>query len=195
MAADQNTREFKSMNRLSGSLVTAASLLFISAAIGEETSGPDCNKDNWEDFYPDLRDCNLREANLEDADLEDVISGGIKGKPSSLPDYWVLKKGYLIGPGADLSGANLTGANLSEARPMNADFSGATVGGAHLLNWIWSHEVGNTITTLYKNPSEWAGYYKGVKSGGIKGRPSSLPYAYKLRNGYLIGPGARPYRC
>ena len=84
------------MNPLLRSLVIAASLLFTGAAIGEETSGPQYNKDNWEDFYPDLRDCDLREANLEGADLEDVKSGGIKGKPSSLPDYWVLEKKVIL---------------------------------------------------------------------------------------------------
>jgi uncharacterized protein YjbI with pentapeptide repeats len=42
-----------------------------------------------------LEGANLREANLEGANLDDVKSGGITGKPSALPEGWVLIDGYL----------------------------------------------------------------------------------------------------
>ena len=76
-----------------------------------------CNKDNWEDYYPyKMQDCNLAGAdlkgadlewaflkganlngvNLREADLTSVISGGIKGTPKSLPDGWSLVGGVLV---------------------------------------------------------------------------------------------------
>ena len=64
-----------------------------------------CNKDNWEDYYNsdgrDMRGCDLEDANLEGANLEGINlfrlkSGGIKGKPASLPEGWSLKDGVLI---------------------------------------------------------------------------------------------------
>ena len=76
-----------------------------------------------------LEGANLREANLEGANLDDVKSGGITGKPSALPERWILSKGYLIGPGADLSGANLSGANLEGANLEGANLDDVKSGG------------------------------------------------------------------
>ena len=44
----------------------------------------------------DLEDANLEGANLEGINLFRVKSGGIKGKPASLPEGWSLKDGVLI---------------------------------------------------------------------------------------------------
>ena len=76
-----------------------------------------CNKDNWEYYYPDrMQDCNLAGAdfkgedlewaflksanlngvNLREADLAGVISGEIKGTPKSLPVGWSLVGGVLV---------------------------------------------------------------------------------------------------
>ena len=53
----------------------------------------------------------LSGVDLSGATLSNVKSGGITGDGSTtLPTNWQLIDGYLIGPGADLSGANLTGA-------------------------------------------------------------------------------------
>ena len=93
----------------------------------------------------DLFDANLSGANLSGADLSGVRSGGIVGSPFYLPTGWSLRSGYLIGPGAnlsgaDLSGADLTGANLTGANLSGADLTGATgpVG--------WTTEIADLIT-------------------------------------------------
>ena len=84
----------------------------------------------------DLTDCNLTYTNFAKANLTNttltgtggalngVTSGGITGTPKSLPSDWELADGYLVGPGANLTGANLTNANLS-----GADLTGVSSGG------------------------------------------------------------------
>jgi len=77
-----------------------------------------------------LTDAILAEANLTEANLTGVKSGGIKGRqPSALPERWILSKGYLIGPGADLSGANLSGAYLEGAYLEGANLDDVKSGG------------------------------------------------------------------
>ena len=44
-------------------------------------------------------------ADLTDANLSGVCSGGIIGSTSDLPTNWQLTGGYLVVPGANLSGA------------------------------------------------------------------------------------------
>ena len=43
------------------------------------------------------------------ADLTGVSSGGITSNPGALPTNWQLMQGYLIGPGANLSGITFLG--------------------------------------------------------------------------------------
>jgi uncharacterized protein YjbI with pentapeptide repeats len=99
---------------------------------------------------------------LGDATLTGVRSGGVTGDPT-LPVGWSLVSGYLVGPGANLTGALLSGANLTNATLTGANLSGANLSGA-------------TLT--------------GVTSGGITGTPAALPAGWTLVDGYLIGPGA-----
>ena len=110
---------------------------------------------------------------LTGANLTDVISGGITGSPSALPDNWQLASGYLIGPRAYLDGANLTGANLSDVNLANANLHKAALDDADL--------GGANLTDANLS---------GVSSGGITGNPGSLPATWQLISGYLIGPGA-----
>ena len=112
---------------------------------------------------------------LANASLSGVISGSIVGNPASLPTVpapfddevgsspWLLVKGYLIGPGANLSGAQLIGANLE-----GADLAGADLQRANLA-----------LTDLTE-----------VKSGGMVGTGITLPDHWWSKNGYLVGPGA-----
>jgi uncharacterized protein YjbI with pentapeptide repeats len=53
----------------------------------------------------DLNSTDLSGTILDGADLYGVISGEITGTPASLPVYWTLLYGYLVGAGADLEGA------------------------------------------------------------------------------------------
>ncbi len=47
----------------------------------------------------------LSSATLTGATLTGAVSQGIKGTPAALPTGWQLADGYLIGPGANLTGA------------------------------------------------------------------------------------------
>jgi len=130
--------------------------------------GPEANLTNANLIYANLTDANLTNTILTGAILTGVRSGGITGNPSALPTNWQLTQGYLIGPGANLTGAALTGADLTNTILTNADLTGAT--------------LTNTILT--------AATLTGVRSGGITGNPSNLPPNWQLTQGYLIGPGA-----
>lgn len=86
--------------------------------------------------YSDFKGANLSDAVLIRANLYGVLSGGIIGTPRSLPTYWSLINGYLIGPGANLSNANLEGANLANAR-LDAVTSGGITGTPAALPTGW----------------------------------------------------------
>ncbi len=115
----------------------------------------------------DLSNVDLNNADLSNATLTRVRSGGITGVPYALPTNWQLTNGYLIGPGADLTGAILSSANLTNAHFTNTNLAGADLTDA-------------TLT--------------GVYSGGIAGTPVALPSDWQLHGAendrWLIGPGA-----
>jgi uncharacterized protein YjbI with pentapeptide repeats len=69
--------------------------------------------------HANLTGAKLPSANLWQADLTDVRSGGINGSPIALPSSWQLTDGYLIGPGADLSGATLLNVERNSFRSGN----------------------------------------------------------------------------
>jgi uncharacterized protein YjbI with pentapeptide repeats len=77
-----------------------------------------------------------------------------------LPSNWKLMKGYLVGPGANLTGADLSNTRLTGMDLTNTNLSGADLSGAVLT---------------------------GVTSGGIIGDPK-LPSGWKLISGFLVGP-------
>jgi len=115
-----------------------------------------------------LDGANLSGANLTGATLSGVTSGGIIGAPKALPTGWILRNGYLLGPGVNLTNDDFAGANFAGANLSGAVFTNMTLNGAHL--------AGANLT--------------GIISGGISGTPATLPPNWKLVNGYLIGPGA-----
>ena len=92
---------------------------------GAILSGADLSRANLR--YANLLGADLSGADLRSANLTGVLSGAITGAPSALPSDWSIVNGYLIGPGANLSGADLSGANLSGADLRDAD----------LRNSIW----------------------------------------------------------
>jgi len=132
--------------------------------------------------YADLRNANLEGADLrqtrsegdcinyEGPDLRGVISGGIVGEPSALPDGWKLVNGYLVGPGADLTRADLTNGDLSGVSLDESCLRGAVLDNAELI---------------YADMESYEG--GGIISGEIVGTPKSLPAGWKILNGYLIG--------
>ncbi|MDA7515943.1 leucine-rich repeat protein, partial [Akkermansiaceae bacterium] len=80
----------------------------------------------------DLTGANLAGADLGDLNLSDVISSGITGTPTSLPNGFQIIGGFLVGPAVDLSGANLSGLNLTDANLAGANLSGANLSFANL---------------------------------------------------------------
>ena len=94
-------------------------------------------------------------------------SGYIIGDGSTiLPTNWQLIDGYLIGPGADLSGANLTGADLSGVDPSGVD------PGVDLSNVKSGGTTGDGSTTL---PTNWQlidGYLIGPAADLTDAHPS-----------------------
>ncbi len=117
-----------------------------------------------------LTGADLGGADLTNAALDDVISGGITGTPASLPSAWILTHGYLVGYSANLTGANLFGVDLQHVDLHDADLTGATLTGADL--------GGADLTNAALDD---------VISGGITGTPASLPSAWILTQGYLVG--------
>ena len=131
---------------LSGANLSGADLseanLFEADLTNANLSNADLSEANL--FEADLTNANLSNAdligaNLSFADLTGAIltgvqSGGIVGTPNVLPTEWILRSGYLVGPGANLSGEYLVGANLSGANLSGADLSGADLSGANLTN-------------------------------------------------------------
>jgi uncharacterized protein YjbI with pentapeptide repeats len=103
-----------------------------------------------------LTSANLDATNLASATLTAIVSGGITGTPAALPVHWLLRAGFLMGPGIDLSGdnlagrglagvdlsganlsrVNLTGANLSKANLAHANLTSATLTGANLFRAV-----------------------------------------------------------
>lgn len=120
----------------------------------------------------DLGGAYLRKANLDGVDLSGATFNnahleGIVGEPSNLPTGWNLIKGYLVGPGVDLSGANLSNVDMSGINLTGARLDGANLSGARL--------DGANLSEAY-----------GVD---IVGSPKSLPRGLSVFNGMLYGPG------
>ena len=68
-------------------------------------------------------------ADLTGTTLAGVQSGSINSSQLILPTGWQLVVGYIIGPGANLTGANLMDADLTGAILTNTDLTGATLVG------------------------------------------------------------------
>ena len=78
-----------------------------------------------------------------------VPTGGLTGTPAVLPPNYSLVDGYLVGPGADLSGASLSGENLSGMDLDQAQLSGADLLGADLSgDSMWDSFISETVLTV-----------------------------------------------
>lgn len=151
---------------LSGTSFYAATMTGVNLANATVTS------DQF--LFATLAGANLTAVDLSAADLTDVQSGGISAAdaPAALPPGWKLVAGYLAGPYADLDNSNLTGADLSGMDLAHASMNSANLADANLTN------AQMTTTT-----------FGGARSGGIIGKPASLPAGFAVTGGYLIGTG------
>lgn len=161
-----------------------------------------------------LTGANLTAATLLGTTLTGVASGNVTGNPV-LPTGWRLINGYLVGPGANLTGAqlggcDLTGADLAGATLTNAVLAGATltdvlatgiVGVPQSVSLPWAVfngallGPGANLTGANLAGANLAGVdlagaiLTGVTSGGVTGTPAKLPSGSALVNGYMVGPG------
>jgi len=75
-------------------------------------------------FRVRLTGADLTGAKLKYAGLAGVVTGSIRGRPTSVPTGWKLTAGYLVGPTANLTGANLAGAALAGIKLATATITG-----------------------------------------------------------------------
>jgi uncharacterized protein YjbI with pentapeptide repeats len=116
---------------LAGATLAAGSVIGANLA-GANLSGADLMSEN-------LTAANLSGANLTGADLYGVQSAQLTGVPVGLPAPWVLRGGYLLGPGAylyiqDLTGFDFTGTDLERANLFDDNLTAANLAGVSLAN-------------------------------------------------------------
>lgn len=170
----------------------------------------------------DLTGCDLSGVNLDGTDLtgtrlNGVRSGGVTGTPSALPAGWVLRSGWLIGPGAlvtqpvtsgDFSGVDFSLVHLWGTGFVGVDLSGANLSWSHLiappfviansdltganlsgLDLSTTNFSGSTLTSaIIEGTDLGAADLTGVISGGLVGTPSALPPGWSIEDGVLVGP-------
>jgi uncharacterized protein YjbI with pentapeptide repeats len=144
-----------------------------------------------------LRWVNLNGANFTGANLRNVMSVGIVGIPSHLPSNWKLLRGTLYGPYASLDTRDFRGLNLSNTNLSFSSIIMTNLTGANLTNCNLSYAklTSSNLTrcrltnTNLSNTVLDRSVLTGVISGRISGKPR-LSSAWKLINGYLVGPGA-----
>ena len=172
--------------------------------------------------YAILSGANLSNTNLVSANLTNVMSGGIIGTPLGLPTSWIIRNGYLVGPGANLvnallSGADLVGANLAGTNLEGADLSGSDLTGIDLsntklagsnlsgaklisVNLSGRNLNGSNLTYSTINNANLSGtilsgaQLTGVHSTGLTGTPASLPTAWSIVGGSLVYTAPPEYR-
>lgn len=121
---------------LSGADLAGATLAQ-GTAVGANMAGANLNGADL--MNENLTGANLSGADLTGADLSGVQSAQLTGVPAGLPAPWVLRGGYLLGPGAflynqDLTGFDLTGTDLERAYLFFDNLTAANLAGVNLAN-------------------------------------------------------------
>ena len=124
----------------------------------------------------DLRAADLLGVDLSQVSLKGVKSGGIRNPPRALPKNWVFHSGFLIGPGADLSGGE-----FANKRFRDTNLSGAKLIGADLTNCDL-YRVNVTDLDLS------GALLQGLKSRALIGQVASLPPGWIQFGGQILGP-------
>jgi uncharacterized protein YjbI with pentapeptide repeats len=141
-----------------------------------------------------LSQATLFATKLAGATLFGVASGvGTFGTPAALPAGWRAVSGFLIGPGANLSGSPLNGINLAGLDLADAHFTGANLSNALLTNaTLVNVTLTNAVITNATFSTDNDNKLAGIVSGGLVGTPRALPPSGRFRivQGYLIGPSA-----
>ena len=84
--------------------------------------GPEVNLQNLDLSGMELIDINLNNTDLSTCNLNKIITKNILGKPVLSKEY-IIRYGYIFGPGVDLSGVDLTDLNLGGLNLTNAIFN------------------------------------------------------------------------
>jgi uncharacterized protein YjbI with pentapeptide repeats len=159
--------------------------------------------------YSNLTNMNLRGVNLEETNLNNATLIGVKSRliksnvKTKLPENYVIKDGFLLGPKVNLvaenfSGLNLTGINLTEANSEGANFSNtklnyvkltktnlkqANLRGAELKNAEMDY-------TNIENADLRDVIFTNTRGTNIKSNDyTTLPVNYVILNEFLLGPG------
>lgn len=145
-----------------------------------------------------LINTNVSDTDFEGVDFGGVRSFGITGTPKNLPTGFVLRSGFLIGPGANLSSANMSNINftdisLSEVNLLAANLSNTNLAGVDLTstlvrgaNFYQANITGTDFTGVDLT---------GVVSGNLTGTPIGLSEDWTLFQGFLVGPSANLSTC
>jgi|GEM_PF-73962 len=120
---------------LSGLNLTGMSFAGVTGLTGVNMSNSNLTNVNFSNASLlgfNLSGANLTGTNFTNANLNGVISGSVTSTSApTLPTSWTLTSGYLIGPGANLSGASLASINLSNRALNTTNFSNATLTNAN----------------------------------------------------------------
>jgi uncharacterized protein YjbI with pentapeptide repeats len=156
----------------------------------------------------DLTGANFDNANISGCDLSSsklfaVVSKDVQNSASTrLPTGWILRKGFLLGPGVRLSNVDFRNSNFEGLSSTSTNFSNLTLPTGYSL--VAGMIIGPNVdlSGAYLVGASLGGVnlegvnlsdanLSGVTSGNVTGQPVALPKDWSVVRGYLIGPGAR----
>ena len=123
--------------------------------------GPEVNLENVDLSGMELIDINLNNTDLTSCNLNKLITKNILGKPILSKDY-IIRYGYIFGPGVDLSGVDLTDLNLGGLNLTNAIFNQTNLDKTTFRNYIKlniDNEERLKISGYQLSYPEMSGYY------------------------------------
>jgi uncharacterized protein YjbI with pentapeptide repeats len=163
--------------------------------------------------FANLTNAMILNADLSGVDMSHATLKGLKSRvniagPSALPDPWVYRDGFFLGPeasfsdtyvGGDFSGANLSGATFTRVN-FGGDCTGTNFAGAKFTGG----SIGGSFSSADFTGAQFESVrllgdlslanFSGVKSSGLWGTPTLSP-DWQLLSGYLVGPGANLARA
>jgi uncharacterized protein YjbI with pentapeptide repeats len=200
-----------------GLLIGPGANLRVADLSGRDLTGIDLHGQDLTEADLDgtiLTSANLSGATLTGTTLTGASSGSITGTPAALPTGWQLTDGYLIGPGANLTGADLSSANLANATLTGANLTSATLSSATLssadltnANLSDADVTGANLASATLTGTNLAGTaLAGANLTRVKvcniapaGGPASLPTGWATGTGtgtlFLAGPSANLQGC
>ena len=151
-------------------------------AISWDFSGQ--NLKGWNFKFQRFVVTNFTRANLTDAYLTGAILHKSDFTKADLTRTHCWRTDFT---GSDFNNASLYNTHLHNAILTSANLNSASL---YLADLQYSNLTGAILTNTYLEGANLTGVtLTGVKSENISGTPKTLPPGYKIKNGYLIGPG------